>query len=161
VGGRARDVLIILIAFVLVAPACGSDDGPLSASEFARRATGTCARAERRAAALEIPPLDDRGTAGALGRLIDIENGAVRDLRALRPPRRLEARVDEWLATIDQLVVEAEFLRDSLRHGEHTVADAIAVRAARLSLRSQVLAARIGVRGCTMPTPSPVDPGVE
>ena len=160
-GGRARKVVITLIVLVLFASACGSGDGPLSASEFARRATSTCARAERRAAEIELPPLDDRGSAAALGRLIDIEDGAVRDLRALRPPRRLEARVDEWLATIDQLVVEAEFLRESLRHGEHTVADAIAVRAARLSLRSQVLAARIGVRGCTMPTPSPVDPGAE
>jgi hypothetical protein len=151
----------MLVAFVVLASACGSDDGPLSAAEYARRATRVCARADRKAAALEIPPLGDRGSAGALGRLVEIEDGVTRDLRALRPPRRLEARVDEWLATIDQLVAEAEFLRESIRHGDHAVADVIAVRAARLSLRSQVLAARLGVRGCTMPTPPPVDPGVE
>ena len=58
-------------------------------------------------------------------------------------------------------MVEAEFLRESLRHGNRHVAEAIAVRTARLTLRVQVLAAGLGVQGCTMPTPPPVDPSDE
>jgi hypothetical protein len=151
----------MLILFPLVAAACGSGEGRLSAADFERRATRTCTHAQRDAAALDIPPLDHRGSAAALMRLIKIEQRAIHDLRGLRPPRRLETRVDEWLATIDQLLVEAEFLRDAIRHDDRGTADAVAVRAARLSLRSQVLAAGVGVRGCTMPTPPPVDPSVE
>jgi hypothetical protein len=120
-----------------------------------------CAHADQRAAGVDIPALDDPGSATALTALISIEQRAIRDLHELRPPRALQDRVDEWLATIDQLVVEAEFLRQSVRAGQRRIADAIAVRAARLSLRSQVLAARVGVSGCTMPTPPPVDPSVE
>jgi hypothetical protein len=163
-GGSARAVVqvsVTVLVLAVCASACGSDGGPLSAATFTRRATAMCAHADRRAAAVEIPALDAHGTAGALTTIISIEQRAIHDLHALRPPRSLEARVDEWLATLDQLVVEAEFLRESIRTGERQIADAIAVRAARLSLRSQVLAGRVGVSGCTMPTPPPVDPSVE
>jgi hypothetical protein len=152
---------VTALVLALCASACGSDGGPLSAATFTRRATKMCAHADRRTAAVQIPALDEQGTAAALTTVISIEQGALRDLHHLRPPRNLQGGVDEWLATLDQLVVEAEFLRESLRAGERHTADAIAVRAARLSLRSQVLAARVGVSGCTMPTPPPVDPSVE
>ena len=150
-----------VLVLAVCATACGSGGGPLSAATFTRRATAMCAHADRRTAAVEIPALDEYGAATALTTLISIERRAIRDLHDLRPPRSLQARVDEWLATLDQLVVEAEFLRESLRAGDRHIADAIAVRAARLSLRSQVLAGRVGVSGCTMPTPPSVDPAVE
>jgi hypothetical protein len=152
---------VAVLVLALCASACGSGGGPLSTATFTRRASAMCGRADRRAAAVEIPALDERGSATALKTLISIERQALGDLRGLRPPRKLQSGVDEWLATLDQLVVEAEFLRESLRAGEPHIADAIAVRAARLSLRSQVLGARVGVIGCTMPTPPPVDPSVE
>jgi len=160
-GGRALIVVTILTVLASFAAACGSGDGRLSAGQFAHRATRACARANRQASELDIPALDEHGSARAITRVIAIERRAIAELHGLQPPQRLEARVDEWLATIDQLVVETEFLRESVEHGDRNVADAIAVRAARLSLRSQVLAARLGVRGCTMPTPPPVDPGTE
>ncbi len=158
-GGRA--VALALVVFSLGAAACGSDGGRLSAREFTRRAAATCSRADRRATAVELPALDRPGAAGAMSRVIDVERDALSDLHTLKPPKALAAAVDEWLATVDQLVVEAEFLRESLRHGDGHLAQSIAIRAARLSLRSQVLATRLGVTGCTVPTPPPVDPANE
>jgi hypothetical protein len=160
-GGRALALVALLTALSVCLTACGSDGGRLSAHEFTRRATRSCAWADRHASALLIPPIDDHRSVRALTRLVDIERHALNELQDLRPPKHLTARVDEWLATIDQLVVEAEFLRHSLRHRDHRVAEAVAVRAARLALRAQVLAGALGVRGCTMPTPPPVDPSDE
>jgi len=158
-GGRA--VALALVVFSLGAAACGSDGGQLSAREFTRRAAATCARADRRVSAVALPPLGRKGTARAMTRVIDIERDALGELHELQPPKALAAAVDEWLATVDQLVVEAEFLRESLRHGDRNLAQSIAIRAARLSLRSQVLATQIRVTGCTVPTPPPIDPANE
>jgi hypothetical protein len=160
-AGRTRAFVAILVGLAVGAAACSSGDGPLSAREYQRQATLACTRADRETSALRIPALDERGSADAIARLVTIERHTMNELRDLKPPRQLQSRVDEWLATIDQLVVEAEFLGESVRHGDRRVADTVAERAARLSLRSQDLASRIGVRGCTLPTPPPVDPSVE
>ena len=157
-GGRALALAALLTALSVSLTACGSDGGRLSAHEFARRATRSCGWADRHASVPLIPPIDDSRSVRAITRLVHIERHALQELHDLQPPKRLTARVDEWLATIDQLVVEAEFLGESLRHGDARVAEAVAVRAARLALRAQVLAAALGVRGCAMPTPPPVDP---
>jgi hypothetical protein len=160
VGGRAV-ALATLVALVAGTVACGSDGGRLSAHDFSRRAAALCSRADHRATSQDIPPLEGKGAARTVGRIIEIEREALRRLHELRPPKAMETRVDEWLATVDQLVVEAEFLRESLRRGDQRTAQAVAIRAARLSLRSQVLGSGLGVTGCTVPTPPPVDPSSE
>jgi len=160
VGGRAVAVAM-LVVLAGVAAACGSEGGRLSASEFTHRAAALCARADRRATEHDHPPLDAHGAAHAVGRIIVIERAALRELHDLQPPKVMETRVDEWLATVDQLVVEAKFLRESLQHDDQHTAQAVAIRAARLSLRSQVLGTRLGIKGCTVPTPPPVDPSSE
>jgi hypothetical protein len=151
----------MLVSLAGAAGACGSGGGRLSGHEFTRQAAALCARADRRATEQDLPPLDGHGAAHAVGRIIAIERGALRELHDLQPPKAMETRVDEWLATVDQLVVEAEFLRESLQHGDQATAQAVAIRAARLSLRSQVLGTRLGINGCTVPTPPPVDPSNE
>ena len=160
-AGRARAFVAILVGLAVGAAACGSGHGPLSVREYQHQATLACTRADRQTSALRIPALDERGSAGAIAHLVAIERRTMNELHDLKPPKHLQSRVDEWLATIDQLVVEAEYLRESVLHGNRRVADTVAERAARLSLRSQDLASRIGVRGCTLPTPPPVDPSVE
>jgi hypothetical protein len=160
-GGGTRPLVALLTAIAVVAAACGSDGGRLSVREFTQRASTSCSRADHRAASRPIPSIDDRHGAAAITRLIRIERQVLDELHGLVPPKHLRSRVDEWLATVDQLLVETEFLRESLREHDGHVAEAIAVRAARLALRSQVLAAGLGIRGCTMPTPPPVDPSDE
>jgi hypothetical protein len=160
VGGRAV-ALATLMALVWCAVACGSDGGRVSAHAFTSRAAALCSHADRRATSEDLPPLDGAGAAKAVGRIIAIERDALHRLHDLKPPKAMETRVDEWLATVDQLVVEAEFLQESLRHGDQRTAQDVAIRAARLSLRSQVLGSRIGITGCTVPTPPPVDPSNE
>ena len=151
-------VAAMLVAALTGLTGCGGDGGRLGAAGFRHRAEAICSRAARATTAVDLPDMDDHRAASAMHRIVEIERGALADLRDLEPPHALESGVEVWLATVDQLVDEADFLRDSLAHGDHALVQAVGTRTARLSLRAEKLGTDLGISGCTLPSPPPVDP---
>ena len=104
-----KTTLAIAVFAVLASGCGGTDEAPLSQSEFTRRANAICAEAERRRAAAE---------AAAAWRPMMAE------LHDLQPPERMEGAFNEWVDALDGVVVAAVDVRDASNPAERRAADA-------------------------------------
>jgi hypothetical protein len=120
-GRRARrGAPLVLLAIALVAVACGggsSEDNAeasrrLSKQEYVARADAICRRLRAEAVPIieATPDLDhvDEG----LRKLVPHIEQALEDLRALRPPRELEPKVQEWMRINETAPEDVEDLAD-------------------------------------------------
>jgi hypothetical protein len=101
-----KSTLAITVVAVL-AGGCGSDEAPLSQSEFTRRADAICVKAEARRAAGEA--------AAAAPEMMA-------DLHDLQPPKRMEDAFKAWIDALDDVVIAAVAVRDTSSPAEKRAA---------------------------------------
>lgn len=140
--------LITLSVLLPLAAGCGSDgEKRLSRDEYAKRADAVCRRTNQ----LTRPPATV-SSMPALARFAERTlrplDRAIRDLRALRPPKDEEATARTWLRELSLLRRDVVRIRDGARRNDarsvRTVADAAATR----NERFHTLATQLGMRVC-------------
>jgi hypothetical protein len=136
----------------MVAAACGGGSDRLSAADYARAASETCARANRLIARIEVPPLaESNDAARAMARVVAAERAAIDDLRRLRPPEELADTSQTWIALLDQGADELELMSARLRTGHGAEASAFGAKATTLLDRARELVAQLRVTSCRGP----------
>jgi hypothetical protein len=142
-------VTLALLAVTLVG-GCGGGDERLSKEEYAQRADAVCRRVNVQTRALGRPQ-----TLSALARAADRSvpylDGAIRDLRKLRPSREEEASVRTWLRQLTMLRADVVRLRDRARANDARGVTAVAGSATPRNERFAQLAAQLGMRVCSRP----------
>jgi hypothetical protein len=141
--------LAALVATGLVA--CGGGS-PSTHDAFVSDAARICHHANERFADVTIVAPTAENAATALDEVIATGTGALRDLRALKPPPADQEAVGAWLGALDQALDEVGYTQDLLRQRRIGLALEAAVRADRLTRRAQTLARDVGLdRVCRVP----------
>jgi hypothetical protein len=145
-----------IAVFVAVAVAVGCSgggeetDGRLSQEEYAERADAICSEFEGRLNELGNPrSLAD--LARISGEALPVAREGISELKALRPPETLEARVARWLELNETNVRSLEQLRDAARAGDENRVQEIALDAEANEGRADRLAREIGLMACAAP----------
>jgi hypothetical protein len=115
-----RLVLPLALTAVLLA-GCGGDSR-LSRGQFVQRANAICVKYEQKVtrAMAGINPGDQSQLAGAIDKALPVIRKGNDELRALKPPQKLEERFDRWLKIADDEVAAARELRDALRKNDRS-----------------------------------------
>ncbi len=88
----------------------------------------------------------------AVDELVAIGRDALDELRSTEPPKNGEHKVDEWLATLEQVLNEGDYASSLLRKGDRAAAVEAARRAGVLAERAHTLARTFGVPdACRVP----------
>jgi aminopeptidase N len=140
---------VLALALLLVAAGCGSSgEKRLSKEEYAQRADAVCRRTNR----LTQSP-GDVSSMPALARFADRTlkplDRALRDLRALRPPKEEQATANAWLRQLALLRSDAVRIRDRARENDAHGVSAVAVTASARNERFKALAAQLGMTVCS------------
>jgi hypothetical protein len=136
----------------MVVAACGGGSDRLSASGYARAASGVCARANRAVTRISLPSFSLRHDASrSVTHIVVIQRRAIDDLRDLRPPGRLANTVQRWIALLDQAADELELTGSHLRAGRRGEAVAFGAKATTLLERARELVAPLRVTSCHGP----------
>jgi len=139
----------LLLGLVVLAGCSGGGDGDdrLSKDEYVERADAVCADYDKR-----LGDLPDPGSIAALGpltrRALPIAREAVAQLRELRPPEDLQARVNEWLKLNVLNVRRIEELGNAARAGDRVRVQEIARDAAANEREADRLARELGLETC-------------
>jgi hypothetical protein len=142
----------VLVAAALLASACGGG-GRLDHHEYTREVGGTCRRANIELGRVELRRIDGRDAADALDRLVRIGRDALDALRSPKPPKADVAKVDEWLAALEQVLDEGDYASSRLRSDHPLAAFQAAARASTLAKRAHELARALGVpHACRVPS---------
>ena len=143
--------LAFLTAVAVGCWGCGGTSD-LTRSEYARAASRICRAATTRTAALDVPGLERAmAAARAIGTIVHAHRRALEALSELDGPKRDRPRVGRWLATIDQVLDEADLAREELEKGDVYAAAAAATRAARLGSHSVELGRAYDIQSCRLP----------
>jgi hypothetical protein len=153
VRAAMRTSLALFLAVVLAAGCSGGGDDAdsrLSQEEYVERADTICRQFEGR--------LEELGNPRSLADLARISDEAlpvaregVSELKALRPPETLGARVARWLELNETNVRSVEQLRDAARAGDEDRVQEIALEAEANEARADRLAKEIGLTACAAP----------
>ena len=140
---------VLALALLLVAAGCGSSgEKRLSKEEYAQRADAVCRRTNR----LTQSP-GDVSSMPALARFADRTlkplDRALRDLRALRPPKEEQATANALLRQLALLRSDAVRIRDRARENDAHGVGAVAVTASARNERFKALAAQLGMTVCS------------
>ena len=145
----------VLVACALLASACGGG-GRLDHHEYTREVGGVCRRANIELSRVELRRIDGRDTADAadaLDHLVRIGRDALDELRSPKPPKADVAKVDEWLAALEQVLDEGDYASSRLRSDHPLAAFQAAARASTLAKRAHELARTFGVPdACRVPS---------
>ncbi len=143
-----RSIPCALLVVALVAAGCG-DGGRLTPREFRREASRICRQGNARAQRVDVPPLRDAAAAAReIRRVVATQRSSLRELRDLRPPKDDAMTVEMWLAVVDQLLDEADAVKDALHAHDIVRAREAAGRAAVLDDRARTLASHFGIAPC-------------
>jgi hypothetical protein len=96
-----------IAVFAVIASGCGTDQAPLSQSEFTQRADAICAKAEERRVA---------------GEAADAAVEMMADLHDLQPPKRIEGAFNDWIDALDSVVPAVIAVRDASSPAEKSAA---------------------------------------
>jgi hypothetical protein len=137
-----------LIAVVLALVACaGNASDELDAEEYAQRVSAICSGAET-----DTPDRSKATTKADLGRIDETikrsEQRWLRELRAVTPPPELSQLAREWLAAVEDAVLEWDTVLDASA-GRIPWSDASLARVERAGARADRLAEALGAIGCT------------
>jgi len=149
VGGL---VVGALVAGALLATACGGG-GRLDHHEYTQEVGGICRRANVELSRVKLRRLDGPEAADAVEDLVRIGRDALDELRSTKPPKADVAKVDEWLAALEQVLDEGDYASTLVRSGHPLAAFQGAARASILARRAHELARTFGVPdACRVPS---------
>jgi hypothetical protein len=144
---RAVTALAVLVA---LAPGCGSNDHRLSKEEYAQRADAVCRRYN--AATSELgSPQSMPALAKVAARSLPHLDRAIRDLRALRPPKDEATTARTWLRQLTLLRGDVVRIRDRARANDAKGVQAVVPAATRRNQRFSRLATQLGMSVCNQP----------
>ena len=142
----------VLAAGALLVAACGGG-GRLDHHEYTREVGGICRRANVELRRVELRRIDGRDAAHAVDHLVSIGRDALDELRSPKPPKADVAKVDEWLAALEQVFDEGDYASSLLRSDHPLGAFQAAARASILARRAHELARTFGVPdACRVPS---------
>ncbi len=145
-------LLAVLACGALLVGACGGERRP-DHHQYTSEVGRICRRANVRLSRVELPRLRGPKAATAVDELVAIGRSALDDLRSQQPPKADAATVDEWLATLEQVLDEGDYASSLLRTGDRGAAFAAAARASRLAARAHALGRQLGVPdACRIPS---------
>lgn len=150
-----RDTLIpvrllacILVPVAVVATGCGGG-GRLTAQEFRHEASEICREGNSRVRRVHVPRLENvAGASRGIARVVEKQRESLSALRDLEGPKKDAMVIEKWLVVVDQLLDEADTVREALHANEALQARDIAARALVLDERARVLAEEYGVEPC-------------
>jgi ABC-type phosphate/phosphonate transport system substrate-binding protein len=154
-----KTLTAVLVAVVLGATACGSDDdgdssevGALSKSEFAEQANDLCSKAtgDRGSVLAGIDPSESGPEqAEQLSKLIDIDQKLLADVDQLVPPQSEQATVtqllDRWRDRIDL----EEQLRTATADDDATQVSELDAHVQQVDTEANQIADGLGLDACT------------
>jgi hypothetical protein len=151
---QMRAGLAGVAALLLVAGCAGCGGGARpNHGEYTSEVGRICRHANDDLGAVELRRLRGPEAAEAVDELVVIGRAALDDLRAEKPPNADEAKVDEWLATLEQVLDEGAYASSLLRSGEGDAAFRAAARASVLAERAHALGRTFGVPdACRVPS---------
>ena len=142
---RALTALCVLLAF---AAGCGSGgEKRLSKEEYANRADAACRRYNEGTRPLGTPQ-SMPALAKVADRSLPLLDRAIRDLRALRPPRDEETTVRSWLRQLSLLRGDVVRIRDRARANDARGVRAVVPAATQRNARFSQLATQLGMSVC-------------
>ena len=142
---RAVAALSLVIAFVA---GCGNGgEKRLSKEEYARRADAVCRRYNQ-----ATRPFGSPRSMAALARVanrsLPFVDRAIRDLRALKPPKDEEQVARRWLRQLTLLRRDVVHIRDRARANDARGVQAVVPAATRRNERFTELATQLGMTVC-------------
>ncbi len=149
---NVRPVAALVLAGALLVSACGGGGRPDHAA-YTQEVGHICRRANAALDEVELRRLNGPKAATAVDELVAIGRDALGELRSEQPPKVDEPKVDEWLATLEQVLDEGDYASGLLRKGDRAAALGAAVRASELAQRAHALARTFGVPdACRVPS---------
>lgn len=141
-------ISLALPVFALAAAAAGCGGGDrLSQAEYVKQADAICARYEKRLAALpqpestaDVKTLVDKG--------LPIAREGNTELKELKPPEDLEAKVDQWHERNDRNLELIEDLGQAAEDGDEERIQTLASEAEENEGEADRLASEIGLKDC-------------
>jgi hypothetical protein len=141
-----------LVAGALLVTACGGG-GRLDHHEYTNEVGSVCRRVNVELSRVELRRLDRPEAADAVDDLVRIGREALDELRSTKPPKGDGAKVDEWLAALEQVLDQGDYASGLLRSDRPLAAFQAAARASILAKRAHELARTFGVPdACRVPS---------
>jgi hypothetical protein len=142
---RAIAAVAALLAF---AAGCGGGAGKqLSRDAYVEKADAICREVVRKERALPVPS-SIAEIPGYVDGALPIIDGAVKDLRSLRPPKDMEDEVNEWLKQTVETRSKLEGLRSAAQGGDADKVRAVSAKVTAMNERRDALARSIGLTDC-------------
>jgi hypothetical protein len=142
-----RRALVLALATILALVGCGGEAKRLSREEYAQQADAICAKGNRRTEQLPSPG-NLSELADVTDKTLDILEGALNDLRKLKPPSDQQKIADQWLAQLETLTEDLEEIRDEARANDIQAVQAIAEKAQDHNTRANELGTTLGMKVC-------------
>ena len=141
----ALTALSVLLAFAV---GCGSSgEKRLSQEEYARRADAVCRRYNESTRALGSPQ-SMPALAKVAARSLPLLDRAIRDLRALKPPKDEDATARTWLRQLSLLRGDVVRIRDRARANDANGVREVLPAATKRNERFAELATQLGMTVC-------------
>ena len=136
-----------VVALAFLASACGGEKERLSRQEYVRQVDAICKKFEDDLDALEEPANADE-VAAFVDEAHRVAEDGVADLKELKPPAELEAKVDAWLELNDERVKEIGRAAEATKSGDVSAIVEIAREAEETDEKADALAREIGLDEC-------------
>ena len=141
---------LFLVAALVLAAGCGGDVGKrLTKDEYASRADAICATYNRDVAKLGTPETFS-AVADVADRTLTVLGKAIADLKKLNPPVIEKAKVDQWLAQVENLEEDLKEIRDAAEAKDRQALLAVVPKAEEHNRRSNALAMELGLTVCNV-----------
>jgi len=141
----------LLVLVVAIAAGCGgttADSPRLSRADYASKADAICRDYYRQTDAIDATSFAE--VAPALDKVLPILDKALDQVHDLQPPENEQSTVDEWLRLSDKVRDDMEATREKARAKDEQGAMAADSKALRDDNRSNKLAAKLGMKACSV-----------
>ena len=148
---RSFRVAVCVVAMALVC-GCGGDS-ELSRDDFVAEADRVCEQTSGEFARVQrVPPTSAKQAEKQVQALIDVERGALEELRNLEPPAGLRSRYERYLESRDRALGFLEDGREAASNNDPQAYNAAKREAAAEQAERLQLARRVGLRRCSRPS---------
>jgi hypothetical protein len=148
---RSFRVAVCVVAMALVC-GCGGDS-ELSRDDFVAEADRVCEQTSGEFARVQrVPPTSAKQAEKQVQALIDVERGALEELRNLEPPAGLRSRYERYLESRDRALGFLEDGREAASNNDPQAYNAAKREAAAEQAQRLQLARRVGLRRCSRPS---------
>lgn len=148
---RGAGLIAALAAWCVSLAAYSGSSVGMSKVDYIRRAGAVCRVASDSARNVKADSSSADAVAATIGKLVTIERSAVRQIRALRPPRGDEHTLGQWLGLVDQTLDQLDVSRRAAAAGDAQGAAAANARSADLQQQADAVAVRYGITACATP----------